>query len=62
MLKLNYLASNMIYVSLAHTREILEKYFSDLNSILVPIANLENIDLLNLIKDDLATEGFKRLN
>ena len=52
----------MIYVSLAHTRDILEKYFSDLNSILVPIANLENIDLLNLIKDDLATEGFKRLN
>jgi glutamate-1-semialdehyde aminotransferase len=62
MLKLNYLASNIIYISLAHTRDILEKYFSDLNSILVPIANLENIDLLNLIKDDLATEGFKRLN
>ena len=62
MLKLNYLASNMIYVSLAHTRDILEKYFYNLNNILVPIANLENIDLLNLIKDDLATEGFKRLN
>jgi len=62
MLKLNYLASNMIYVSLAHTKDILEMYFSDLDRIFVPIANLENIDLQNLIKDDLATEGFKRLN
>jgi glutamate-1-semialdehyde 2,1-aminomutase len=62
MLEQKYLASNAIYLSLAHKGDILEKYYDDLNRIIAPISNLDNSELFKLIEDDLATEGFKRLN
>ena len=62
MLELKYLASNAIYVSLAHKSDILEKYYYDLNRIIAQISNLDNSELYKLIENNLATEGFKRLN
>lgn len=62
MLKLNYLASNMFYVSIAHVPNVLKKYYSDLNSIFKNISGIENKALINLVKNDVASEGFKRLN
>jgi glutamate-1-semialdehyde aminotransferase len=62
MLELKYLASNAIYVSVAHKSDILEKYYDDLNGIIAHISNIDNSELYKLIENDLATEGFKRLN
>jgi glutamate-1-semialdehyde aminotransferase len=62
MLKLFYLASNSIYVSIAHDKEIRDLYFEDLNKIFGRISNMSNLDLASILEKDIASEGFKRLN
>jgi glutamate-1-semialdehyde 2,1-aminomutase len=62
MLNLNYLASNLIYVSTAHTEKIRDKYFEDLNQILKNISSYSNYELSLLLKEGLAGENFRRLN
>jgi glutamate-1-semialdehyde 2,1-aminomutase len=62
MLNLLYLASNSIYVSMAHEKEIRDLYFENLNKVFEKIANMSNLDLGSILEQDIATEGFKRLN
>jgi glutamate-1-semialdehyde 2,1-aminomutase len=62
MLKLSYLASNLVYVSVAHDKNIMDAYFDDLSKIFAKISSLSNIDLATILEKDMASEGFKRLN
>jgi len=62
MLNLFYLASNSIYVSIAHEKKIRDLYFKDLAKIFASISNMSNLDLASNLEKDIATDGFKRLN
>jgi glutamate-1-semialdehyde 2,1-aminomutase len=62
MLNLFYLASNSIYVSMAHEKKIRELYFEDLNKIFTSISNMSNLDLASNVEKNIGTDGFKRLN
>ena len=62
MLNLFYLASNSIYVSMAHEKDIRDLYFEDLNKIFARISKMSNLDLASILEKDIASEGFKRLN
>ena len=64
MLKKNILASNLIYVSLVHTKEYLEKYFNELDRIFNTINKFESNELntTKLIQNIEAHQSFKRLN
>ena len=57
MLKKGYLASNIIYVSIAHTNKILNKYFVELDKIFYKIKMNKN-----LLDNKVAHSEFKRLN
>ena len=57
MLKKGYLASTIVYVSIAHTQKILKKYLSELNRIFKKIAEKKNI-----LDGEPAYTDFKRLN
>lgn len=62
MLNLFYLASNSIYVSMAHEKKIRDLYFEDINKIFARMSNMSNLDLAAILEKDIASEGFKRLN
>ncbi len=64
MLKRNYLASNIIFSSVAHTRTILDDYFNNLDEIFATIQKCENAELNidNLLDGEVCHSGFKRLN
>jgi glutamate-1-semialdehyde aminotransferase len=62
MLKLSYLASNLVYVSVAHDQNIMDAYFEDLSKIFAKISSFSNLDLATILEKDMASEGFKRLN
>jgi glutamate-1-semialdehyde 2,1-aminomutase len=63
MLKKGYLAANSIYVSIAHTPEILEGYFFELNKLFTDIRDFEDgKDVMTLLKGPVCHGGFKRLN
>ena len=62
MLKKNILASNTVYVSIAHKQNILNKYFKILHQI---FNNLSKNDLKNIksnIKGEIAHTEINRLN
>jgi glutamate-1-semialdehyde 2,1-aminomutase len=63
MLKHGYLASNLVYSSIAHTPEFVDEYFS----LLAPIFDLikeceDGRDLNSLLDGPVCHDGFKRLN
>jgi glutamate-1-semialdehyde 2,1-aminomutase len=63
MLENSILASNTIYVSICHTKKIIDKYFTVLDKLLKSISQFEknkNIEELNKIP--ICHDGFKRLN
>ena len=62
-LKRRFLASSGIYVSVAHTDELIDQYFSILDPLFADIANYERGDkgALNL-DGPICHSGFKRLN
>jgi len=63
MLGKGYLASNLIFSSLAHTPEIVDGYFDALNSIFLSIKECEEgRDVMTLLKGPVCHAGFKRLN
>ncbi len=63
MLSKGYLAGNSIYVSVAHTNEILEGYFYELDKLFGDIRNFENgKDVMTSLKGPVCHGGFKRLN
>ena len=64
MLKRGILASNLIYVSLAHEEKFIDKYFDQLDSIFKVISKYENEKLNpnHLLDNSEAHQSFKRLN
>ena len=58
-----YIAGNCIYVSIAHTPEILEGYFYELDKLFSDIRDFEDgKDVMALLKGPVCHGGFKRLN
>lgn len=64
MLKRGFLASNSVYVSMAHTEPILEKYFGELEGVFQVIADCEKGEknVSELLEGPVCHAGFKRLN
>ena len=64
MLKKNILAANSIYVSIAHKKKFLDRYFNELNDILKKIKKCEEgiINPQDLLESPICHSGFKRLN
>ena len=63
MLKNNILASNYIFLSIAHKNNLLKKYLKIVNKIFKEISNFEsgkNLEMLENIPE--SHTGFKRLN
>ena len=57
MLKRGFLASNLVYVSIVHTHQILKKYFIELDRVFKKITKKRNI-----LQGERAYTDFKRLN
>lgn len=63
MLAKGYLAGNSVYVSTAHTPEVVERYFDALEPIFSLIKECEEgRSVMNLLKGPVCHGGFKRLN
>ena len=63
MLKKNFLATCTIYVSLAHDKKILKKYFYELNKIFEIISKCEKgDDIFRYLNSDTSVTDFSRLN
>ncbi len=64
MLKKKYLASNQIYLTIFHTKKIIDKYIKDLDPIFEKISFFEtnNISIKKFIKNRVCHQTFERLN
>lgn len=63
MLAKGFLASNCVYVSTAHTPEVVDAYFEALDGIFAVIRECEDgRDMQTLLKGPICHSGFKRLN
>ena len=63
MLAKGYLAGNSVYVSTAHTPEVVERFFEELAPIFGLIKECEEgRDVMSLLKGPVCHAGFKRLN
>jgi glutamate-1-semialdehyde 2,1-aminomutase len=64
MLKKGILAANSVYVSTAHSDEVIDKYFESLESIFSMLAEFEggNLDVDEYLEGPVCHGGFKRLN
>ena len=63
MLKMGYLASSTVFVSVAHTAEIVEGYFRALNKVFQLIRECEQgRNVKRLLEGPVCHGGFKRLN
>jgi hypothetical protein len=63
MLSNNFLSSNLIFSSLAHTPLIVEKYFEQLDLIFGLIRECESgREVMPLLNGPVCHSGFKRLN
>ncbi len=63
MLKGGFLASTSVYVCLAHTQAVMDRYFEILDGVFSQISRCERgLDIHNLLHGSLAQTGFKRLN
>ena len=64
MLKNKFLANNMVYVSLAHTKKIIDNYISILEKCFKLISDFEkgNKNIKNYLKSKIFEESFQRLN
>ncbi len=63
MLKRGYLALNIIYVSLAHTKDIVDQYLEEADSVFAGIAKAKKSHKLkDLLEGPVCHSGFSRLN
>jgi len=63
MLKRGFLAANSLYVSVAHSPEILDLYLNALDEVLSSLTNFANDDILKEhLESPVCHTGFKRLN
>ncbi len=61
MLDQGYLAGNALYVSIAHTDEILADYYEALAVVFAELAQMDDSQLANALPDGTAQAGFRRL-
>ena len=64
MLKKGFLASNGVYLSIAHNEKIFSKYLDHLDEIFYKISECEkgNLNILDILKHPVSHKFFKRLN
>ena len=63
MLKKGYLAANSVYACIAHTQELVDGYFAELDPIFAIIKECEEgLDVNSIFEGPLCHSGFKRLN
>ena len=63
MLKKGYLAANCVYVSVAHSEQVIASYFENLSGVFKLIKECENgRDILSVLDGPVCHSGFKRLN
>ena len=63
MLKYGFLATNVVYLSTAHSKLIIDKYLKKMNIIFKKIREFEDgKDVYSYLETQLATESFSRLN
>ena len=63
MLARGFLATTSLYASVAHTPELVERYFENLDEVFKTIKECEDgLDVMTLLKGPVAHSGFKRLN
>lgn len=64
MLKRGYLASTLLYSSMAHSKEIIESYLSELDDLFATISKCESkeLEIDKLLEGPVCHGGFKRLN
>jgi len=63
MLKKGFLASNCVYVSVAHSEQVIASYFENLSGVFKLITECENgRDILSVLDGPVCHSGFKRLN
>jgi len=64
MLKKGYLAANSVYVCTAHTKEVIDRYIGELDSLFHLISKCEKQeeDINKLLEGPVCHSGFKRLN
>ena len=64
MLKKGYLASNQIFITIHHTKKIIDKYINKLDPVFKKIKYLEknNISSKKFLKDKICHQTFQRLN
>ena len=63
MLKKGYLASNCVYVSVAHSEQVINSYFENLSSVFELIKECDNgRDVFSVLDGPICHSGFKRLN
>ena len=62
MVREGYLATNGLYTSIAHTKEILSAYFQAMEGVMMRIAQLGPDDLSSALANGRAQSGFNRMN
>ena len=64
MLKKKYLASNLIYLSIYHTKNVIDKYMCDLDPVFKKISFFEknNTKIQKFLKNEICHQTFQRLN
>lgn len=63
MLRKGYLAATSLYVSMAHTPEVIDRYFDDLQPVFRLIRDCEDgRDVMSLLDGPVCHQGFKRIN
>jgi hypothetical protein len=64
MLKKKYLASNQIFITIYHTKKIINEYINKLDPVFKKIKYFENndIDSKKFLKDKICHQNFQRLN
>ena len=63
MLARGFLATTSLYASVAHTPELVDRYFEKLDEVFKTIKKCEDgLDVMTLLKGPIVHSGFKRLN
>ena len=64
MLKRGFLATNSVYVSLAHDKKLVDEYIDSLNEVFGMISKCEDtdLDINELLDDEICHVDFTRLN
>jgi glutamate-1-semialdehyde 2,1-aminomutase len=62
MLKRGFLATSAFYASVAHTRGVLDGYFSNFDSVIGALANTDPLELGRRLDAGPSNSGFRRLN